>query len=209
MNMKILQGNFVRLEPLSHVHTDGLTEASAGNELLFKWTPVPQGKAAVTAYIDTAVKMRDSGTSEPFAIIGSDGLVKGSTRFWNMEYWAWPEGHPRHGNKNPDVCEIGHTWLTHTAIRTGINTEAKLLLLTHAFETWNVLRVCLHTDVRNERSRAAIERIGGKLEGILRAQKMSADFKPRDSARYSIIIEEWPEVKENLISLLKSRNSTT
>ena len=204
MHKNLLQGKIVRLEPLTLAHTDGLVQASAGNESLFKWTPVPQGKTAVTNYIYAAIAMKDSGTSIPFAITGNeDGLVKGSTRFWNVEYWPWPEGHPRHKNKNPDVCEIGHTWLTQSAIRTGINTEAKLLMLTHAFETWKVLRVCLHTDVRNERSRAAIERIGGKLEGILRAQKMSADFMPRDSARYSIIIDEWPEVKQKLVSLLK------
>ena len=88
--------------------------------------------------------------------------------------------HPRHGRANPDVCEIGYTWLTRSAIRTAANTEAKLLMLTHAFETWQVLRVCLHTDARNQRSRAAIERIGAKFEGILRAHRMAADFTPRD-----------------------------
>jgi RimJ/RimL family protein N-acetyltransferase len=203
MDMNLLQGKLVRLEQLTLAHTDGLVKAASGSESLFSWTPVPQGEAAVTAYIHTAIAMKDTGTSVPFAIIGAaDGLVKGTTRFWNMEYWAWPENHPRHGNTNPDVCEIGHTWLAQSAIRTGINTEAKLLMLTYAFETWKILRVCLHTDVRNERSRAAIERIGGKLEGILRAQKMSVDFKPRDSARYSIINEEWPDIKKKLISLL-------
>lgn len=203
MDTLILQGKFVKLEPLGTAHAERLAEASAGNETLYRWTPVPQGKAAAMNYIQAALAMRDTGTSVPFAIIGQqDGLFKGSTRFWNMEYWPWPEGHPRFANKAPDACEIGHTWLTQSSTRTGINTEAKLLLLTHAFETWKVLRVCLHTDVRNERSRAAIERIGGKLEGILRAHKMSADFLPRDSARYSIMIDEWPEAKEKLTALL-------
>jgi RimJ/RimL family protein N-acetyltransferase len=203
MNMPLLQGKFIKLEPLGLDHADSLAEASAGNEALYRWTPVPQGKAAAVNYIQTALAMRDTGTSVPFAIIGQqDGLFKGSTRFWNMEYWPWPEGHPRFANKAPDACEIGHTWLTPSATRTGINTEAKLLLLTHAFETWKVLRVCLHTDVRNDRSRAAIERIGGKLEGILRAHKMSADFLPRDSARYSILIDKWPAAKEKLTALL-------
>jgi RimJ/RimL family protein N-acetyltransferase len=202
MDMPILQGKFIRLEPLSLDHADSLAEASAGNEALYRWTPVPQGKAAAVNYIQTAIAMKDTGTSMPFAIIGQqDGLFKGSTRFWNIEYWPWPGGHTRFANKAPDACEIGHTWLAQSATRTGINTEAKLLLLTQAFETWKVLRVCLHTDVRNERSRAAIERIGGKLEGILRAHKMSADFIQRDSARYSILIEEWPDVKKNLIAL--------
>jgi len=131
-----------------------------------------------------------------------DGVVIGSTRFWNLEQWARPEGYPRHGRIAPDVCEIGYTWLTRSAIRTAANTEAKLLMLTHAFETWDVLRVCLHTDARNSRSRAAIERIGAKFEGILRAHRMAADFTVRDSARFSIMAEEWPDVKERLKRLL-------
>ncbi len=107
-------------------------------------------------------------------------------------------GHPRHGREHPDVCEIGYTWLTASAIRTAANTEAKLLMLTHAFEVWGMLRVCLHTDARNKRSQAAIERIGGKFEGVLRAHRMAADFTPRDSYRYSIVAAEWPEVKLRL-----------
>lgn len=206
MNEITLEGQFVRLEPIDHSYTDALVEAATGDRSLFKWTPVPQDRAEVSRYIDAALAMKNSGTAVPFVIIDvKDGTVKGSTRFWNMEYWAWPQNHALHGNENPDVCEIGHTWLSHTAIRTGINTEAKLLMLSYAFESWKVWRVCLHTDVRNERSRNAIERIGGKLEGILRAQKMSADFIPRDSARYSIIASEWPDVKERLVSLLNRR----
>jgi RimJ/RimL family protein N-acetyltransferase len=207
MDMNLLQGRFIRLEPLDYSHADGLVEAASSNRSLYQWTPVPQGKAEVTDYINAAIAMRAAGTSLPFATVSmEDGLVKGATRFWNMERWPWPENHALYGNKNPDVCEIGHTWLSHSAIRTPVNTEAKLLMLTYAFETWKVLRVCLHTDVRNDRSRAAIERIGGKFEGILRAQKMSADFIPRDSARYSIITSEWPEIKERLILRLYDDN---
>ena len=128
----------------------------------------------------------------------SDDAVIGSTRFFNLERWAWPPGHLLHGRTTPDACEIGYTWLSRAALRTPANTESKLLMLTHAFETWKVLRVCLHTDVRNERSRAAIERIGGKFEGILRAHRMAADFIARDSARYSIVASEWPDVKQRL-----------
>jgi RimJ/RimL family protein N-acetyltransferase len=140
----------------------------------------------------------------PFALVrNDDGTVLGSTRFWNLERWMWPSGHLRHGRQNPDACEIGYTWLTHSAIRTAANTEAKLRMLTHAFETWQVLRVCLHTDARNQRSRAAIERIGGRYEGILRAHRMAADYTPRDSVRYSIVAAEWPDVKQNLSRLLR------
>jgi RimJ/RimL family protein N-acetyltransferase len=107
-------------------------------------------------------------------------------------------GHPPHDRTSPDACEIGYTWLGRDAIRTLVNTESKLLMLTYAFETWKVLRVCFHTDVRNQRSRRALERIGGQFEGILRAHRMAADFIPRDSARYSILAAEWPSVKERL-----------
>jgi RimJ/RimL family protein N-acetyltransferase len=130
-------------------------------------------------------------------------VVIGSTRFWNLERWGWPSGHARHGRPGPDACEIGYTWLTRSVIRTAANTEAKLLMLTHAFEKWQALRVCLHTDARNQRSRAAIERIGGQFEGILRAHRMAADYIPRDSARYSIIEVEWPAVKQKLSQILE------
>jgi N-acetyltransferase len=94
-------------------------------------------------------------------------VVTGSTRFWNLERWNWPGGHRRHRRENYDACEIGYTWLTRSAVRTGANTEAKWLMLSHPFETWQVLRVCLHADVTNERSRAAIERLGpAALAGV-------------------------------------------
>lgn len=162
------------------------------------------GEAEVTWYIEAAIALHDQGKALAFATVRlADGQVIGSTRFFDIETWPWPEGHPRHGQTNPDICEIGYTWLTSSAIRTGANTEAKLLMLTFAFETWRVLRVCLHTDARNRRSRAAIERIGGRFEGILRAHRLAADFTARDSARYSIVAADWPEVKENLTARLR------
>ena len=201
-----LLSRHIRLEALDHRHVDGLVAAAGADQSLYQWSPVPQGKSQATIYVDTALAWRDAGTAVPFAIVNvNGGAVIGSTRFWNMERWAWPEGHPRHGRHSPDACEIGYTWFARSAIRTAANTEAKLLMLTHAFESWGVLRVCFHTDVRNERSRAAIERIGGKFEGILRAHRMAADFIPRDSVRYSIIEAEWPEVKERLNQLMDRR----
>jgi N-acetyltransferase len=197
-----LEGQHVRLEPLNHSHIDGLVAAAAVDPSLYLWSPVPQGKAEVTTYVDTALADRDDATAVPFAIArASDGAIIGSTRFFNLEHWPWPQGHPAHGRQAPDACEIGYTWLSRDAIRTAANTEAKLLMLTYAFENWQVLRVCLHTDVRNQRSRTAIERIGGKFEGILRAHRMAADFTPRDSARYSIVKSEWPGVKQRLLQL--------
>jgi RimJ/RimL family protein N-acetyltransferase len=199
----VLHGTRVRLEPLDHRHVEGLVAAAAVDPSLYQWSPVPQGQVEAAKYVETALAWRDAGTAVPFAIVRLDvGAVIGSTRFWNLERWAWPHGHPRHRRQVPDACEIGYTWLTRSAIRTAANTEAKLLMLTHAFETWQVLRVCFHTDARNQRSRAALERIGGKFEGILRAHRMAADYIPRDSVRFSILAAEWAEVKKRLGGLL-------
>lgn len=199
----VLTGEHVRLEPLALHHVDGLVAAAAGDRSLYQWSPVPQSKAEAVKYVETAISWREDGTAEPFATVRvDDGVVIGSTRFFDLERWAWPPGNTRHGRKAPDACEIGYTWLSHTALRTRANTEAKLLMLTHAFGNWQVLRVCLHTDVRNQRSRDAIERIGGKFEGIVRSHRMAADFIARDSARYSIVAAEWPGVKEKLGQML-------
>jgi RimJ/RimL family protein N-acetyltransferase len=197
------EGKHVRLEPLELHHVDGLVAASGSDAELYKWSPVPSGKDEAVTYINTALAWRDAGTAVPFAIVRqADGVVVGSTRFWNIENWAWPKGHASHGRAVPDACEIGYTWFARSAIRTAANTESKLLMLTHAFEVWRVLRVCFHTDARNARSRAAIERIGGQFEGILRSHRMAADFIPRDSVRYSIVAAEWPAVKQRLLQFV-------
>jgi len=199
----VLSGTHVRLEPLEHRHAAGLVAAAAGDPSLYRWSPVPQGTQQAEKYINTALAWQAAGTALPFAIVRlADHRVIGSTRFWNIERWAWPEGHPFHARTTPDACEIGYTWYAPSAIRTAANTESKFLMLRHAFESWKVLRVCFHTDVRNERSRAALARIGAKPEGILRAHRMAADFIPRDSARFSIIASEWPRVKQHLLELL-------
>ena len=203
MQEPVLDGKHVRLEPLAMRHADALVAASAGDAELYRWSPVPQTKADAVKYIETALAWRDAETAVTFAVVRlRDNTVVGSTRFFNLERWAWPAGHPLHGRTTPDACEIGYTWYAPSAVRTVVNTEAKLLLLTYAFESWKVLRVCLHTDVRNERSRAAMLRIGCKFEGILRAHRMAADFIARDSARFSIVAAEWPEVQQRLIARL-------
>lgn len=199
----VLTGKHVRLEPLGVQHVDGLAAASQGDPSLYRWSPVPQGREQAQKYVETALAWHAAGTAVPFAVVRvADDRVIGSTRFWNIERWAWPEGHPCYGRATPDACEIGWTWYAPSAIRTAANTECKFLMLRHAFENWKVLRVCFHTDVRNERSRAALERIGGKLEGILRAHRVAADFIPRDSARFSILAAEWPPAKEHLLQML-------
>lgn len=195
----VLVGRHIRLEPLDHRHIAGLVAASAADPSLYQWSLVPQGNAEVTKYVDRALGWRDAGTAVPYAIVRlEDEAVIGSTRFWDMARWNWPPGHSRKRPGLVDACEIGYTWLTGSAIRTAANTEAKLLMLTHAFETWEALRVCFYTDARNLRSRAALARIGGKLEGILRSHRMAADYIPRDSVCYSIIGPEWPDVKLRL-----------
>jgi len=200
----ILCGASIRLEPMSDDHIDGLVIAAAADPSLYRWSPVPLGKSEATNYVNTALAWRDAGSAVPFAVVNQhDGRVIGSTRFWNLERWPWPRGHARYGREFPDACEIGYTWFTRSAIRTAANTEAKLLMLTYAFETWQVLRVCFHTDARNQRSRAALERIGAKFEGVLRAHRMAADFIPRDSVRYSIVMSEWIEVRQGLSARLQ------
>lgn len=195
----VLAGRHIRLEPLERRHVDGLAAAAAVDPSLYRWTPVPQGKDEASQYVVTALAWKHAGTALPFITVRQDdGVIIGCTRFWNLEHWAWPPGHDFAGRTTPDACEIGYTWLTAPAIRTAANTEAKLLMLTHAFEVWHVLRVSFHTDARNERSRAALERIGGRFEGILRAHRLAADFTPRDSVRYSILVGEWREVKRRL-----------
>jgi RimJ/RimL family protein N-acetyltransferase len=200
-----LTGTHVRLEPLSMNHLDGLVAAAGGDSELYRWTIVPQGKDATARYIEGLLAARDAGTAVPFATVRhADDTVIGATRFMEMERWKWPPDHARHGRIVPDALEIGGTWLTRDAMRTAANTEAKQLMLTHAFEVWHVLRVCLHTDARNQRSQEAIVRIGGKFEGVLREHRLTGEFQPRDSYRYSIVAAEWPELKPRLAALLRS-----
>jgi len=202
----VLEGKHVRLEPLEMGHADALVEAvnaAVDPSSLYRWTQVPRTAAEADQYIGAALAMRDAGTAMPFVTIRKiDGAVVGSTRFFDMQTFVWPAGSPRHGRTVPDVCEIGYTWLAQSAIRTAANTESKFLMLSYAFETWSVLRVCLHTDVRNLRSQVASARIGGVKEGVLRAHRMASDGIARDSARFSIIGTEWPGVKQRLRRML-------
>jgi len=199
----ILEGRHVRLEPLEQRHVEALTAASAVDPSLYQWSAVPVGRPAVQAYVETAAAARAAGTAVPFATIRrADGDVIGSTRFFDLERWPWPADHPKRQQGLPDACEIGYTWYTKSAIRTAANTEAKLMMLTHAFEVWQMARVCLHTDERNARSRAAMERLGCRFEGILRSHRLAVDLIPRNSARYSIVAAEWPQAKARIQDML-------
>src|SRR6516164_919180 len=139
-----LIGKLVRLEPLQHQHVPGLVAAAAGGGEVYRWTHVPQDQEQARRYVEEAVAAGDSGTAVPFAVVRADDeVIIGSTRFFDLTCWPWPGSHARSG---PDTCEIGYTWLSPGAIRTGANTEMKRLMLVHAFEVWQVASVSLHTD---------------------------------------------------------------
>ena len=201
----MLRNNNIRLEPLNQQHLNEMVNATAAESELYRWSAVPIGLEQSISYIAHALSSYEKEIAIPFAIVReSDNKFLGSTRFFDLGQFDWPPGNRRYSNSMPDVCEIGYTWLTPAAIRSFVNTTCKLLMLTHAFEVWNVIRVCFHTDERNLRSRTALERIGGNFEGILRAHRMGADHTARNSARYSIMANEWQSVKSKLILSLKS-----
>jgi N-acetyltransferase len=205
-----LEGDHVRLEPLDVRHVPGLLKAAAQDPSLYQWVLVPQDEPAMRRHVEDALAARARGIAVPFAVVRlADETVIGATRFHQLDYWARPQRYDQGGRPPqtpppanvPDVCEIGYTWLAREALRTGANTEMKRLMLTHAFEVWRVRSVCLHTDVRNQRSQDAIRRIGGTFEGVLRSHRMAVDQSPRDSARFSITAAEWPAVRQRLADL--------
>jgi RimJ/RimL family protein N-acetyltransferase len=181
-----LTGQAVELQPLQREHAPLLLDAAADGQLWNMTLTVVPGPASIEQYIDIALAGRDAGTVMPFLIVRRDtGLVVGSTRFWKID----------RANRK---LEIGHTWLSASMQRSGINTEAKYLLLTHAFEVMDCVRVQFTTDELNEKSRAAILRIGAKQEGIVRHERIMPDGRKRNSVRFSIIDSEWAEVKAML-----------
>jgi RimJ/RimL family protein N-acetyltransferase len=180
-----LEGRKVRLEPLLLEHAAPL--ASICEDEVFEFTSmVLRTQADVEAYITAALETARHGTEQPFFIRDREtGAPLGTTRYMTIS----------RGDRN---LEIGHTWLGRRAWRTRVNTECKFLLFRHAFEELQAIRVQLKTDRRNARSRAAIERIGAKFEGILRNHMLVRGGLVRDSAYYSVIDTEWPEVKARL-----------
>jgi N-acetyltransferase len=186
----VLQGHRVRLEPLDHVHAEGIL-AAAGDSEIWRYMAVSlTNPGAVAAWIDEAHEASAKGTDAVFAIIDqATNRVIGSTRYLDIR--------PAHRG-----LEIGWTWLAKDQWRTGVNTECKFLLLRHAFETLDAIRVQLKTHRLNFRSRRAIERIGAQFEGILRNAVILADGTYRDSAYYSITDAEWPAVRRHLLMLM-------
>jgi RimJ/RimL family protein N-acetyltransferase len=196
----VLEGRHVRLEPLSPAHAPALADAASGQRDTYGFTLVPGNLAEARAYIESALADQAAGKALPFATVArASGRVVGSTRFGNIEFWSWPASSPQaRRDGSPDVAEIGWTWLAADAQRTAINTEAKLVMLTHAFETWRVHAVKLNTDARNARSRAAIERIGARFDGVLRAHRPATDGGIRDTAAFSLLAAEWPAARARL-----------
>jgi RimJ/RimL family protein N-acetyltransferase len=182
-----LHGRHVRLEPLAPAHAADLARAAAEPEIwAYMPVPAPLTPEAMQAVIAKAEVERAQGVRLAFAIISlASGRAVGSTSYLDIA-----PGHRR--------VEIGWTWLGAEARRTAVNTECKYLLLRHAFETLGCNRVQLKTDSRNLRSRAAIERIGGVMEGVLRRHMLMPDGHKRDTVMFSIIAEEWPAVKRRL-----------
>lgn len=186
-----LSGDIVELRPLEEEHAAVLVHAASDGELWnSKFTVVPNA-ASIQTYIATALDGRRAGTVVPFVVVNrSSSTIVGTTRFWKIDLV----------NKQ---LEIGHTWLSRNAQRTGINTEAKYLLLRHAFETMAVIRVQFTTDELNASSRAAILRLGAKEEGVIRYERIMPDGRKRNSVRYSIIEDEWPTVKAALLDRMR------
>jgi N-acetyltransferase len=192
-----LQGSAVRLEPLTIAHVPGLVRVGLDPEL-WRWIPTNVTNAEdMRVYVDRALDEQRQGSSVPFAIVdASTGTVIGSTRYMNID-------------RSNRRLEIGCTWLTAASQRGGSNTEAKLMLLTHAFETLGAIRVELKTDALNLRSRAAIARIGAKEEGTFRKHLITDTGRIRDTVYFSIIDSEWPAVKKRLTGFMVQRVRAT
>jgi RimJ/RimL family protein N-acetyltransferase len=189
----ILEGDFVRLEPMTLEHLEGLSEVGLDPEIWRFTLVLIRTREDMKSYMESALKLQREGTTLPFVTIEqSSGRIVGSTRFGNYDP----------ANRR---IEIGWTWIAPPWQRTALNTDAKYLMLTHAFEKLHCVRVELKTDVLNSRSRKAMLRIGAKEEGILRKHSLVWDGRYRDSIYYSILDEEWPEVKGQLERMLIRR----
>lgn len=197
-----LSGAHVRLEPLAVEHVGPLTTAALADRATYEWTNVPGDAAAMQRYVADLLAEHAAGAVLPFAQCRADtGEVLGCTRMMELRWFA--------GREFPDEVEVGGTWLTAAAQRTPINTESKLLMFTHAFDTLGAWRVTLATDANNARSRAAIERAGGRFEGILRNHRVrhgdrfpTGPATPRDTAVFGITREDWPAVRTALLAKL-------
>lgn len=193
-----LAGKIVELAALAVTDVDALTTAAAESRASYVHAHVPVDTAGMAQLVSRALAANESGRQVPLVIRwAATGVVIGSTSF-HLEKWPWPAGAESLQPDAPDAVEIGSTWLAQSAQRTGANREAKLMMLSHAFDHWDVRRVRFRTDVRNDRSRRAIEGLGAKFDGVLRGDFSGADGTIRDSAYYSILAAEWPTIRTHL-----------
>ncbi len=190
----VLKGSFVTLQPLEIKHLDALCEVGLEPEI-WSWSPSRvESREDLQQYIYTALDEQKRGLSLPFVTIENEsGKIVGSTRFGNIDAL----------NRR---AEIGWTWINPRWQRTFVNTEAKLLMLTHAFEIWKCIRVELKTDALNNQSRNAILRLGAKQEGIFRQHVITDSGRLRDTVFFSILDREWRDVKKNLEEKLRRNN---
>lgn len=180
-----LRGRHMSLEPLQREHAPALAEAADDGELWKLWYTMVPARGNAEAYIETALQQRDAGLSLPFAVRDAQGTIVGSTRYCNIA-----AAHRR--------VEIGYTWYAQRVQRTALNTEAKRLLLTHAFETMQCVVVQFCTHWFNQQSRAAIARLGAKQDGVLRNHMIMPDGSLRDTVVFSVLDSEWPNVRRHL-----------
>jgi RimJ/RimL family protein N-acetyltransferase len=181
-----LEGSIVVLEPLEEQHAEELWEAAQATEIWDWLVDLNASRELFDGWLEASLEQARHGAEGPFATrLPNSGEAVGSSRYLNVR------PHDR-------VVEIGWTWLNPSAWRTGANVEAKLLMLEHAFETLDCVRVEFKTDARNERSRAALAAIPAQFEGVMRNHMIVPDVGQRDSAYYSVIDSEWPEVRDNL-----------
>jgi N-acetyltransferase len=194
-------GQFVQLEPLTEDHIREIAAAVGPDRSTYEWAPVPEATVeSAAATVAERLRQKASGSWLPYVQRRlTDGKVVGMTNYLNVERWKGRD-------TDPTSVEIGGTWLCPDAQRSPINSEAKLLLLANAFDVWNVVRVQIKTDARNERSRAAILGIGATFEGVLRNYQLgngdAGTGAPRNTAMYSILPEEWPAVRSLLAARL-------
>jgi len=187
-----LSGDHARLEPLSHDHHAGLAEAVKDGELYKLWYTFVPKPEDMTKEIDRRLGLQKSGSMTPFTVFDADGKIAGMTTYMNVDA----------ANRR---VEIGSTWYARRVQRTPLNTQCKLLLLTHAFEALNCIAVEFRTHFFNQQSRRAIERLGAKQDGILRSHQVAPNGTLRDTVVFSIIAAEWPTVKTHLTYQLNDK----
>jgi len=187
-----LRGAHARLEPLSHQHIDGLTEAVKDGELWKLWYTLVPKPEDMGKEIDRRLGLQTAGSMLPFTVFDADGKIAGMSTYMNVDA----------ANRR---VEIGSTWYARRVQRSALNTQCKLLLLTHAFEKLDCIAVEFRTHFFNHQSRRGIERLGAKLDGILRSHQVATNGTLRDTVVYSIIAAEWPTVRTHLTYQLNER----